>query len=302
MRSRSRCTRPAWSISTASPSFSASRARRRSRSSGTASSSTRRRGAPARRPGGRQTPISPARSARSSRSPSTPRSRIRDFSATSRRSRTLFRSPSNPRRSPHGSARHGFRPTSSPAFCEEILGVPTRVFHTVEIASWSHRGQRLPQEPRLDHGLGHAAPPRRRTRLGRAQFHPAADLRYVHRGWRREARPQRGRHRGGEGQARQDQAGLRGLDLDRHGAGRRPCEDLQRAVQQPRAAALRRLASDTSPARPASSGSTSTRSAPSGAFSRPARPMSLTPSAPERPSPSPPRSWSRNGSASSPSR
>ena len=109
-----------------------------------------------------------------------------------------------------------------------------------------HRGQRLPQEPRLDHGLGHAAPPRRRTRLGRAQFHPAADLRHFYRGRRREARPQRRRHRGGEGQARQDQAGLRSLDLDRHGAGRPPREDLQRAVQQPRAAALRRVASDDS--------------------------------------------------------
>ena len=107
-----------------------------------------------------------------------------------------------------------------------------------------HRGQRLPAEPRLDHGLGHAAPPRRRTRLGRAQFHPAADLRHFYRGRRREARPQRGRHRGGEGQAREDQAGLRGLDLDRHGAGRPSREDLQRALQQPRAAALRRVASD----------------------------------------------------------
>jgi len=54
-----------------------------------------------------------------------------------------------------------------------------------------HRGQRFPQEPRLDHGLGHAAPPRRRTRLGRAQCHAASDLRHFCRGRRREARPQR---------------------------------------------------------------------------------------------------------------
>src|SRR5208282_4940757 len=89
MRSRSRCTRPAWSTSTASPSFSASRASRRSRSSGTGYSSTRRRAARASRPGGRPTPISPAQSARSSRSRSTPRSRIHASSATSRRSRRL---------------------------------------------------------------------------------------------------------------------------------------------------------------------------------------------------------------------
>ena len=63
-----------------------------------------------------------------------------------------------------------------------------------------------------------------------------------------------------------------------------------------------RLAAASEAHRPASSGSTSTRSAPSGAFSRRDRPMSLTPSAPGKPSPSPPRSWSRSGSGSSRSR
>ena len=89
------------------------------------------------RPGGPPTPISPARSARSSRSPSTPRSRIRDLSATSRRSRTL--SPEDLKPS-EITARLGapWIPADVVAgFCEEILGVTTRVFHTVEIASWT---------------------------------------------------------------------------------------------------------------------------------------------------------------------
>ena len=89
------------------------------------------------RPGGPPTPISPARSARSSRSPSTPRSRIRDLSATSRRSRTL--SPEDLKPS-EITARLGapWIPADVVAgFCEEILGVTTRVYHTVEIASWT---------------------------------------------------------------------------------------------------------------------------------------------------------------------
>ena len=187
-------------------------------------------------------------------------------------------------------------------FCEEILGVTTRVYHTVEIASWTIEVNAFLRNPAsttdwgtLRRHAGELVSDALNSTL------PQIYDTFIEDGVEKRVLNAADTEAAKDKLAKIKQAFEAWIWTD-DGEGRSPREDLQRAVQQPRAAALRRVASARSPARPASSGSTSTRSAPSGAFSRPARPMSLTPSAPERPSPSPPRSWSRNGSASSRSR
>ena len=137
MRSRSHCTRPAWSISTASPSFSASRARRRSPSSGTAYSSTRRRG---------RSGFEAWRTADAYLSgPVRKKLEIAIDAAFEdprfeRNVEALKEALPEDLKPSEITARLGapWIPADVVAgFCEEILGITTRVFHTVEIASWT---------------------------------------------------------------------------------------------------------------------------------------------------------------------
>ncbi len=89
-------------------------------------------------------------------------------------------------------------------------------------------------------GVGHPAAPCRRAAARRAERGDPADLRHLEGCRRRAPGAERGRHRGGEGEARQDQGQLRALDLDGRGAHRAAGAHLQRPLQQPRPSHLRR--------------------------------------------------------------
>ncbi len=91
-------------------------------------------------------------------------------------------------------------------------------------------------------GVGHPAAPRGRAAARRAERGDPADLRHLEGCRRRAPGAERARHRGGEGEARQDQDQLRALDLDGRGAHRASGAHLQRPVQQPGAPDLRRAA------------------------------------------------------------
>ena len=165
-------------------------------------------------------------------------------------------------------------------FCEEILGVTTRVYHTVEIASWTIEVNAFLRNPAsttdwgtLRHHAGELVSDALNSTLPQIY-----DI-FLEDGVEKRVLNAADTEAAKDKLAKMKQA-FEAWIWTRRREGRSPCEDLQRALQQPRSASVRRIASDTSPTRPASSGATSTRSAPSGAFSRQARPMSLMPSAP----------------------
>ena len=94
--------------------------------------------------------------------------------------------------------------------------------------------------------LGHIPSPCRRTLDGRPQRLAAADLRRVRGGRGQETGPQRRRHRSRQGQAHENQGGVRDLGVEGRRTRRPAGADLQRPLQQPRPPALRRVASDDS--------------------------------------------------------
>ena len=94
-------------------------------------------------------------------------------------------------------------------------------------------------------GVGHRPASRGRVAARRAERHDPAGLRHLARRRRRAPRAERRRDGGGQGEAGQAQAGVRALDLDRRGAHRTPGAALQRPLQQPGAACLRRAAPAT---------------------------------------------------------
>ena len=183
------------------------------------------------------------------------------------------------------------------AFAAEVMGTATRVRHTVEIASWSVDIAPFIGTAAGTSEWGTVAPQRRLAAARRAEQRHAADLRHHHRGRGGEARAQQRGDRGRQGKAGADQGRLHRLDLDRSGPHRPAGAHLQRPLQQPGAAPVRRTASDPArrqqhhpPLRPPEAGDLAHRR-------NAARPTSPTPSAPGNPTPSPARSWSRSGSA-----
>ena len=104
------------------------------------------------------------------------------------------------------------------------------------------------------------------------------------------------RHRGGEGEAAQDQGRLPELDLDRSGPHRPAGAGLQRPLQQPRAARFRRLAPEAA-GRPGASSLYGHQKRGIWRIVASGSTYSPTPSAPARPMPSRLPSWSRSGSA-----
>ena len=138
--------------------------------------------------------------------------------------------------------------------------------------------------------MGHRAAQRRRAAGRRAQRPHPADLRRLARRGRRAPRTQRpGDTEAAKEKLAKIKAAFSTLGLDRSRPHRPPRAHLQRPLQQPRAAAFRRQPSAAARRQRASSASTTTRSASSGGSSPQARPTSPTPSAPARPSASPPR-------------
>ena len=184
------------------------------------------------------------------------------------------------------------------AFVTEVIGVKASIHHTVEIASWTVELSAFAGRAEATSEWGTA---RRNAGLllGDAlNSVDPADLRRLEGGRQRAARAERRRDRGGQGEARQDQDRFRALGLDRCRADRASRPHLQRPVQQSGPAALRRRPSAASRReqrhqilRPPEARHLAHRQ-------RRARPISPIRSAPERPSPSPPPSWSRSGSAS----
>ena len=132
------------------------------------------------------------------------------------------------------------------SFAEEVLGVKTPVYHTVEIASWSIDVHAFAGQASSSTDWGTSRRHAGRTPDGRPQRLAAADLRRVRGGRGQETGPQRRRHRSRQGQAHENQSGVRDLGLEGRRTRRPAGADLQRPVQQPCPPALRRVASDNS--------------------------------------------------------
>ena len=112
------------------------------------------------------------------------------------------------------------------AFSEDVLGVTTPVYHTVEIASWSINVHAFAPVATSSTDWGTS-----RRHAGELLMDALnASLPQIYDEFEEdgveEARPQRRRHRGRQGQARQDQGGLRDLGVEGRRAGRPPGADL----------------------------------------------------------------------------
>ena len=261
---RSPSTRPAASIPTAWPSFS--NANRMPRSSQLGTAVFRNPCDPGLGDGGRL-PVRPrAHEARCRRSRGGTRSAIR----AQRRSRCATSSHRTSVRpiSPRAWVPPGCRPTSSRPLRPRSWAREVRIWHTVEIASWSVEGS----------GVRRARPPAR-PNGARSRRHAGLLLHdalnsatpqiydtVIEDGVERRVLNVEATEAAKEKLA-QDQDRLHPMGLDRPRPRRPAGADLQRPVQQSRAAAFRRPPPDPARAPATSSGSTSTRSGSSGASS-----------------------------------
>ena len=129
-------------------------------------------------------------------------------------------------------------------FCEEILGVTTRVYHTVEIASWTIEVNAFLRNPAsttdwgtLRRHAGELVSDALNSTL------PQIYDTFIEDGVEKRVLNAADTEAAKDKLAKIKQAFEAWIWTDA-GEGRSPREDLQRAVQQPRAAALRRVASD----------------------------------------------------------
>ena len=210
MRSPSRSTRPATSMPITWPSCSTAIPTQPSPSSARPSSATRQP-----KPGRPTTRISPARSAPSWRSPWRPPTRDPQYA---RNVAALQRVQPEDLRPSDITARLGapWIPAADiEAFAAAVMRTRTRVWHTVETATWT-----VEISPFVGTAAGTSEWGTSRRNAGwllhdALNSAHAADLRHRDRGRRREARAQQRGDRGREGKARPHQAGVRGLGMDR---------------------------------------------------------------------------------------